>query len=84
MELSKKTTILFSPRLHRRLAQIAAQRRTSIGDLVCSACERQYGLITEDGDRLAAARALAKFRLPVADVRTMKEESVPPADKPLP
>jgi hypothetical protein len=74
MELSKKTTILFSPRLPHRLAQIAAQRRTSIGELVRSACERQYGLVAADEDRFAAARALARSRLPVADVRAMKEE----------
>jgi hypothetical protein len=83
MELSKKTTILLSPALHRRLSQLAAQRRTSIGELVRTACERQYGLLADE-DRLAAARALAAFRLPVADVRTMKEESVPRPDEPLP
>jgi hypothetical protein len=77
MELSKKTTILLSPTLHRRLAQLAVRRRTSIGDLVRSACERQYGLVADE-DRLAAARALADLRLPVADVATMKRESTPP------
>lgn len=80
MELSKKTTILLSPRLHRRLAQLAAQRRTSIGNLVRTACEQQYGLVS-DKDRLAAARALAGLRLPVADVATMKRESVPPPEE---
>lgn len=83
MELSKKTTILLSPTLHRRLARLAAQRRTSIGELVRTACERQYGL-GGDEDRLAAARALGEFRLPVADVATMKRESMPDLDKPLP
>ena len=64
MELSKKTTILLSPVLHRRLTRLAALRQTSIGELVRTACERQYGL-AGDEDRLAAARALAEFRLPV-------------------
>ena len=41
MELSKKTTILFPPDLHRRLAQLAAQRGTSLGTLVRRACEQE-------------------------------------------
>ena len=82
MELTKKTTLL-SPTLHRQLAQLASQRRTSIGELVRTACEREYGM-ADDEDRVVAARALAEFRLPVADVATMKRESVPDLDQPLP
>jgi hypothetical protein len=76
MALSKRTTIRLSPTLHRCLAQLAAQWRTSIEDLVRMACERQYGLVAAD-DRLAAAQALACFRLPVSDVAAMKREIVP-------
>lgn len=83
MELTKKTTILLSPQLHRRLTQLASQRRTSIGDLIRRACERQYGLADSES-RVAAARKLAEFRLPVADVATMKRQSVPEADEALP
>lgn len=83
MELTKKTTILLTPQLHDRLAQLASQRRTSIGDLIRRACERQYGL-TDEGSRMAAVRALAEFRLPVADVATMKRQSVPEVDEPPP
>jgi hypothetical protein len=83
MELSKKTTILLSPQLHKRLAQLASQRRTSVGDLIRRACERQYGL-ADEGSRMAAVRALAEFRLPVADVATMKRQSVPEVDEPTP
>lgn len=32
MELSKKTTILFSPEFHRRLSRLAARRGVSLGD----------------------------------------------------
>lgn len=83
MEPTKKTTILLSPTLHRRPAKLASQRRTSIGELVRTACERQYGM-ADDENRVAVARALAEFRLPAAEVATMKRESVPDLDQPLP
>ncbi len=83
MELSKKTTILFSPGLHERLARLARQRGTSLGDLVRAACEKQYGLFSEE-ERLDALRGLASLALPVADPATMKAESSPSAEDLLP
>ena len=80
MELTKKTTILFSPEVHRRLARLAAQRGTSLGDLVRSACEREYGAPSRE-EKVAAVRRLAGLKLPVADPRKMKRESVPDADE---
>ena len=79
MELSKKTTILFSPALHNRLSKLAAQRHISLGELVRSACETQYGRFSTES-RLEAVRELAELSLPVADIRTMKEQSVPSAE----
>ena len=76
MELSKKTTILFSPDLHQRLARLAAQQRTSIGDLVRTAVERQYGLVSP-AERLEAVSALGELGLPVGSPAQMEEESVP-------
>ena len=76
MELSKKTTILFSPQLHERLAQLATQKHVSLGELVRSACEKQYGIYAQE-TRMDAVRRLAKLDLPVEDTRTMKEQSVP-------
>ena len=76
MELSKKTTILFPPGLHARLSQLASQTRTSLGELVRTACEKQYALPTRE-EKLAAVRELAAMRLPVASPRRMKQESVP-------
>ncbi len=76
MDISKKTTILFTPEQHRGLQALAEQRGTSMGALVREACERQYGLL-EPEDRLAAVRELAALALPVDTVRRMKEESVP-------
>ncbi len=76
MELSKKTTILFSPELHARLVRIARQRGTSLGELVRTACRRQYGIVSRK-ERLAAVRELAALYLPVGSPCDMKKESVP-------
>lgn len=83
MELSKKTTILFTPELHRRLSQLAARRGRSLGDLVREACELQYGVVGSS-DQVAAVEALAKLELPVGTPAAMKRESVPEPDALLP
>lgn len=76
MELSKKTTILFSPALHRRLTELAQRGGRSLGDLVREACEAQYGVVGGQDQRDAVA-ALAAMSLPVGDPASMKAESVP-------
>jgi hypothetical protein len=83
MELSKKTTVLFTPEQHRRLRRLAAQRGTSMGELVREACIEQYGLVDRDA-RLEAVRELADLALPVGSPADMKRESVPDADELLP
>lgn len=83
MELTKKTTILFSPDLHRRLSELAARRGRSMGDLVREACEIQYGVVG-GSEQLAAVAALSQLGLPVGDPAVMKRESVPAADALLP
>ena len=83
MDLSKKTTILFPPDLHKHLMAEAARRGMSFGQLVREACETKYGHVSSE-DRLAAVADMATMALPVADVRRMKEESVPSADEPTP
>ncbi len=74
MELSKKTTILFSPELHRRLTSIAAKRSMSLGELVREACEAQYGVIGGPA-RADAVRALEALHLPVGSTTEMKRDS---------
>jgi len=74
MELSKKTTILFSPELHRRLTSLAAKRHVSLGELVREACEAHYG-IAGSPERSEAVRALGAMRLPVGTPSSMKQES---------
>ncbi len=76
MELSKKTTVLFPPDLHDRLSRLAAQKGTSLGDLVRAACERQYRLTSRE-EKLAAVRNLAVLKLPAASPRKMKRQAVP-------
>lgn len=83
MELSKKTTILFSPELHRRLTKLAARRGRSLGDLVREACAAQYGVVGGQEQRDAVA-AIAELALPVSDPTSMKMESVPLPDALLP
>ena len=83
MELSKKTTILLSPDMHERLARLASERNTSMGQLVREACEKQYGDLSVE-ERLVAVRRLGTLNLPVGSVDQMKRESVPDPDEPLP
>jgi predicted DNA-binding protein len=76
MELTKKTTILFPPAMHDRLTRLAESRGTSLGELVRSACEREYAAATTE-ERIEAVRRLADLKLPVGSVRRMKLEAVP-------
>lgn len=62
MDLSKKTTILFSPQMHEQLSRLANQKRTSLGALVRDACEKRYGLVSKER-RLAAVRQLGGMAL---------------------
>lgn len=65
MELTKKTTILFPPDLYERLAALAKQRNSSIGELVRTACSEHYGIASR-GDRLEAVKRLRQLTLPSA------------------
>ena len=76
MELSKKTTILLSPRLYKMLKDESKARSLSIGELIRSACEKQYGLSSET-EALEAAEQLSALELPVGTAVAMKQESVP-------
>ena len=80
MELSKKTTILLTPDMHGRLAQLARQRRTSIGSLVREAVAECYGLEDEEA-RAQAVDDLSALGLPVGSVEEMIAESVADADE---
>jgi ribbon-helix-helix CopG family protein len=77
--LTKKTTILLQPELHRRLERLAEQRRTSMGELIRTACVRQYGL-AGSRERTDAVAAMAELSLPVGSTGEMKRQSVPEAE----
>jgi predicted transcriptional regulator len=79
MELSKKTTVLLSPDLHRQLTRLARQRGESLGELVRQACEAQYGIVSLES-RAAAVRALESMSLPVGDPEQLERESVPASE----
>jgi len=83
MELSKKTTILLPPQLHEQLTRLAAQQGTSMGELIRSACEKQYSQPSKI-DRLTAVNRLAALRLPVATPRKMEHQSVLAPEETLP
>ena len=83
MELSKKTTILFSDYSHRQLSELAARRGLSLGQLVREACATAYGIVDQE-TRVNAAAGLAALRLPVGTTAAMKRESVPSVDALLP
>jgi hypothetical protein len=83
MELSKKTTILFTPALHRHLVQEARRRGASLGQLVRDACERQYGFCTV-AERVRAVEELSGLALPVASPEEMKRQSVPAPEELMP
>jgi hypothetical protein len=82
MELVKKATILFPPDLYDDLARLAKRSNTSVGDLVRSACRKQYGL-SHARERIAAVRQLAALSLPTGSPEQMERESLP-APEPLP
>ena len=75
MDLTKKTTILLSPRLYEMLKGLSKVKKRSIGDLIRTACEMQYGLTRAD-EALSAIDALAELELPVDTTDAMKRESV--------
>ena len=83
MELSKKTTILFSPYLHQRLSQLAQRQGVSMGELVRNACQECYGIASVE-DRVAAVRSLEALSLPVGNPDQMERESMPSPEELLP
>ena len=71
--LTKKTTILFSPKTYRQLERIAKEQKSSVAQLVRLAAIQRY-LLPDQKTRREAAAAIAAMQLPVADWPTMERE----------
>jgi predicted transcriptional regulator len=82
-DLTKKTTILLSPELHRRLADLARRRHVSMGELIRHAVAVQYGVGGHE-QRVRAVEALARLELPVSGVEDMKREAMADPEELLP
>lgn len=80
MALTKKTTILFPELLHKRLTQMAKQNKTSLGRLVRTACEKQYGLMSRS-ETEKALNDLAELSLPIEEMPELKNQLNPSPDK---
>ena len=76
MELSHKTTILFSENQFSSLKSMAKAKDKSIGELIRSACEQVYASDNNSG-AVDAVFELEKLNLPVASVKEMKLEQMP-------
>ena len=73
MELSIKTTILFSPVQYAALKKTAAARKKSVGELIRSACEKEYGLVPRT-EAVDAVSELSSLYLPAGSPAEMKRE----------
>ena len=71
--MTKKTTILFPPKLYHQLAQLASRQGTSVAHLVRQAAIQRY-LLPDRRTRLEAVRAIAAMHLPVSDWPQMERE----------
>ena len=75
MELSHKTTILFSEDQFSSLKSMAKVKGKSVGELIRRACEQVYASNSKDG-AINAVMELEKLDLPVSSVEEMKMEQV--------
>ncbi len=73
--LTKKTTILFPPKVYRQLERVAKKEGTSVAHLVRQAAIQRY-LLADPTARLEALKALTSMQLPVADWEQMEREIV--------
>ena len=71
--MTKKTTILFPPKVYHQLEQVAAQHKTSVAALIRRAAIQHY-LLPDRRTRLEAVKAITAMNLPVADWPQMEQE----------
>ena len=71
--LTKKTTILFPPKLYKQLERVARQHGRSVGDLVRDAVETQYGS-GGTAARLKALEILSRLAGPTGEPEELEEQ----------
>lgn len=71
--LTKKTTILFDPKMYRQLEQVAGKQGVSVAHLVRQAAIQRY-LLPDRKTRRQALEAIAAMQLPVGEWSQMERE----------
>lgn len=71
--MTKKTTILFPPKLYQQLERVAKEQGASVAHLVREAAIQRY-LLPDRRTRLEAVKAIAAMHLPVSDWPQMERE----------
>jgi len=71
--MTKKTTILFPPKVYRQLERVAQKKGASVAHLVRQAAIQCY-LLPDRKTRLQAVEAIAAMRLPVSEWPQMERE----------
>ena len=74
MDLEVKTTILLTRNQYDQLRRLAKQKKRSMGDLIRSACEKEYGIVSPE-TASEAVEQLSRLKLPVDSPAKMKQES---------
>lgn len=72
--MTKKTTILFPPKLYKQLERVAQEKGISVAQLVRQAATQNY-LLPDQRARREAVRAIAAMSLPIGSWREMEVET---------
>ena len=72
-EMTKKTTILFPPKLYEELERVSKEQGRSVGELVRDATEIQYG-VGGVVARLRAVEVMSKLETPVGEPEELEEQ----------
>ena len=72
-EMTKKTTILFPPKLYEELECVAKEQGRSVGELVRDATEIQYG-VGGVAARLRAVEVMSELETPVGEPEEIEKD----------